>query len=144
MFGPVGVLKNHCLLHQHWRLLLLQYACLHDKYMKRGGKQRILHPFAFGTDCSFLIFATGVQCCDIAQVLLAMLLESCSPRIGPVYCLRSLLSHITTYRSKQGSNVLCLSSLTYYRDAFTCCYTYLGYSHKARVLLNPHIVSRQD
>ncbi len=72
------------------------------------------------------------------------LLESCSPRIGPVYCLRSLLSLITTYRSKQGSNVLCLSSLTYYRDAFTCCYTYLGYLHKARVLLNQHIVSRQD
>lgn len=66
------------------------------------------------------------------------------PRIGPVYCLRSLLSPITTYRSKQGSNVLYLSSLTYHRDAFTCCDTYLGYSHKARVLLNQHIVSRQD
>lgn len=52
--------------------------------------------------------------------------------------------HLATYRSKQCPNVLCLSSLTYHSDALTCCYTHLCYSHKARVLLNQHIVSRQD
>ncbi len=146
MFGPVGVLRNHCLLHQHWRLLLLQYACLHDKYMKRGGKRRFLNPFPFVTGCSFLVFASGVQCCDIAQVLLAtgkLFPQNRSCVLFEISLNKPHL-HLATYRSKQCPNVLCLSSLTYHSDALTCCYTHLCFSHKARVLLNQHIVSRQD
>lgn len=113
--------------------------------MKRGGEATFLKSIRF---CYWLLvprFCIWFQCCDIAQVLLAT--GKLFPQNRSCVLFEISLKphlHLAIYRSKQCPKVLGLSSLTYHSDALTCCYTHLCYSHKARVLLNQHIVSRQD